>query len=98
MSLLVEADAPGAKRYTSEIRLVEGINRLDLTTNIDKKSVRDKEGTHIAFPFFVPEGQLRYDVANGIVRPETDQLQGACRNFFSVQSWVDISNRKYGVT
>src|SRR5208283_5154583 len=53
---------------------------------------------HIAFPFAVPGGQLRYDVANAVVRPESDQLAGACKNFFSVQSWVDISNSNYGVT
>jgi hypothetical protein len=98
VSLLVEADAPGAKRYSAEIRLVEGIDRLDLITNIDKLPVRDKEAVHIAFPFAVPGGQLRYDVANALVRPETDQLVGACKNFFSVQSWVDISNSDYGVT
>ena len=98
VSLLVEADAPGAKKYSSEIRLVEGIARVDLITNIDKQSVRDKEGVHIAFPFTVPGGQLRYDVADGVVRPETDQLPGSCKNFLSVQSWVDISNSDYGVT
>jgi alpha-mannosidase len=98
VSLLVEADAPGAKRYSSEIRLVEGLDRVDLITNLDKRAVRDKEGVHIAFPFSVPGGQLRYDVADGVVRPDADQLAGACKNFFSVQSWVDISNREYGVT
>ncbi len=46
----------------------------------------------------MPEGQLRYDVADAIVRPEVDQLAGACKNFFSVQSWVDISNSNYCVT
>jgi alpha-mannosidase len=98
VSLLVEGDAPGAKRYSTEIRLVEGLDRLDLITNIDKLPVRDKEAVHIAFPFAVPGGQLRYDVADAIVRPEIDQLAGACKNFFSVQSWIDISNSNYGVT
>jgi alpha-mannosidase len=98
VSLLVEGDAPGAKHYSSEIRLVEGLDRVDVITNIDKLAIRQKEGVHIAFPFSVPEGQLRYDVADGVVRPETDQLAGACKNFFSVESWVDISNREYGVT
>jgi alpha-mannosidase len=37
-------------------------------------------------------------VADGVVRPEVDQLAGACKNFFSVESWVDISNQEYGVT
>ncbi len=98
VSLLVEAEAPGAKRYSTEIRLVEGVDRLDLITNIDKLPVRDKEAVHISFPFAVPGGQLRYDVADAFVRPEVDQLVGACKNFFSVQSWVDISDSNYGVT
>jgi alpha-mannosidase len=98
VSLLVDGDAPGAKQYSSEIRLVEGIDRVDLVTNIDKRAVREKEGVHIAFPFSVPGGQLRYDVANSVVRPELDQLAGACKNFFSIESWVDISNQDYGVT
>ena len=98
VSLLVEGDAPGAAHYSSEVRLVQGLDRADIITRIDKLAVRKKEGVHIAFPFSVPEGQLRYDVANGVVRPEDNQLAGACKNFFSVQSWVDISNRDYGVT
>lgn len=98
VSLLVEADAPGAKQYSTEIRLVEGIDRIDLITTFDKRAVREKEGVHIAFPFAMPGATLRYDVANGVVRPEADQLAGACKNFFSVQSWVDVSNSEYGVT
>jgi alpha-mannosidase len=97
-SLLVESEAPGAKSYSTEIRLIEGVDRLDLITNIDKLPVREKEGVHISFPFLVPGGQLRYDVADAFVRPDIDQLTGACKNFFSVQSWVDISNSNYGVT
>jgi len=46
----------------------------------------------------VPAGDLRYDVALGIVRPELDQIPGSCKNFFSVQGWVDISNSESGVT
>jgi alpha-mannosidase len=98
VSLLVEADAPGANAFSTEVRLLAGINRVDLLTRIDKRAVREKEGVHLAFPFHVPGGQLRYDVANGVVRPEADQLAGSCKNFFSVQSWVDVSNRDYGVT
>jgi hypothetical protein len=97
-SLGVQADAPGSKHYSSEIRVVHSIGRVDIINDIDKKAVREKEGVHIGFAFRVPGGQLRYDVANGIVRPEADQLPGACKNFFSVQSWVDVSNRASGIT
>jgi alpha-mannosidase len=53
---------------------------------------------HIAFPFAVPNGQVRYDVAGAVVRPGEDQLPGSCKNFFSVNSWVDVSAADYGIT
>jgi alpha-mannosidase len=97
-SLLVEADAPGCRRFQTEVRVIDGIDRIDIINEIDKEPVRRKEGVHFAFPMNVPDGQLRYDVACGIVKPEIDQLSGACKNFFSVESWVDVSNEDYGVT
>jgi len=97
-SLAVEAYAPGARRYLAEIRLVDGLDRIDIANQIDKQAIRDKEGLHVAFPLNVPVGQLRYDVASGIVRPELDQIPGSCKNFFSVQSFVDVSNDQIGVT
>ena len=97
-SLLVEGDAPGCKSYSYEVRIMEGIDRIDIINNLDRSSVRTKEGVHIAFPFDVQDGELRYDVAHGVVRPEIDQLPGACKNFLSVVSWVDVSNDQRGVT
>jgi alpha-mannosidase len=97
-SLEVEASAPGAEYYRSEIRLVAGLPRADIVTTIDKRAVRVKEGVHIAFPFRVPRAVVRYDVAGATVRPETDQLGGACKNFFSVVSWADASNPEFGLT
>ena len=60
--------------------------------------MRTPEGVHLAFPLRVPGGQLRFDVASGIVRPDSDQLAGSARNFVEAQSWVDVSNDRLGVT
>jgi alpha-mannosidase len=98
VSLLIEGDAPGARKYSSEVRLVAGIDRVDISTTIDKIAVREKESVHFAFPFRVPGAQMRYDVADAIVRAPEDQLAGACKNFFSAVSWTDVSNADYGVT
>jgi len=43
-------------------------------------------------------GRLRWDVASGVVRPDSDQLRGAAKNFVEAQSWVDVSNDSLGVT
>jgi alpha-mannosidase len=97
-SLLVEADAPGCAGYEAEIRLVSGSSRIEIIDRICKLAVRGKEGVHIAFPFNVPNARIRYDVANAFVEPEENQLAGSCKNFFSVQGCVDISNEEYGLT
>ena len=97
-SLLVEADAPGARSVTREVRVVSGLDRVDVSTVVDKLPVRTPEGVHLAFPLAVPSVQIRFDVASGVVRPDSDQLVGAAKNFVEAQSWVDVSNDSAGVT
>lgn len=97
-SLLIISEAPGARSLARELRLVQGLDRLDIINTIDKSKVRDKESAHFAFPFLVPDGVRRFDVGWGFVRPEADQLAGACKDFLSVQNAVDISGQGYGLT
>jgi hypothetical protein len=111
-SLLVESAAPGCNSLAREVRLVAGLDRVEITNLVDKKraDVRGKpndlanagreakEGLHFGFAFHVPGGIMRMDVPWAVVRPETDQLPGACKNWFTVQRWVDVSNNDYGVT
>ena len=97
-SLLVESDAPGCNKLLREIRLVSGLDRVEIIDTIDKKAVRSVEGVHIGFGFNVPNAALRINIPWGVIQPEKDQLAGACKNWFSVERWVDISNDKLGVT
>jgi len=97
-SVLVESDAPGCHKLLREIRLVDGLDRVEITDTIDKTAVRAVEGVHIGFGFNVPDPALRVNIPWGVIQPEKDQLEGACKNWFSVERWVDISNDKLGVT
>lgn len=97
-SLVVESDAPGAKRFTRDIQLTAGINRVDIANFVDKKKVLDDENLRFSFPFHVPDGLLRVDLAWALMQPEKDQLKGANKNFFCAQYFVDISNKTDGVT
>jgi len=91
-SLLIESDAPGCNKLVRELRIIDGIDRVDIINIIDKKNIYEQEAVHMAFPFKVPEGVMRMDIPWAVVRPETDQLPGACKNYFTVQRWVDVSN------
>jgi hypothetical protein len=97
-SLAVESAAPGCRRLTREIRLCAGLPWVELINTVDKAPVRAKEGLHFGFAFGVPDGVVRMDVPWATVRPEADQIPGACKNWFTVGNWVDVSNTKRGIT
>jgi hypothetical protein len=97
-SLLVESEAPGCRKLTREVRIHALRNYVEIINTVDKAPVRAKEGVHFGFGFNVPEGVVRMEVPWGVVRPELDQIPGACKNWFTVQQWVDVSNDKFGVT
>ncbi|HTL58316.1 MAG TPA: glycosyl hydrolase-related protein [Candidatus Limnocylindrales bacterium] len=97
-SLLIESGAPGCKVLQREIRVVDGVDRVEMINTIDKLPVRAKEGLHFGYAFDVPQGVIRMDVGWAAIRPELDQIPAACKNWFSVQRWVDISNDRFGIT
>ncbi len=97
-SLLIESDAPGCHKLTRELRIIDSIDRVDITNVIDKQKIYKQEAVHLAFSFNVPKGVMRMDTPWAVVQPEVDQLPGACKNYFTVQRWVDVSNNDYGVT
>jgi hypothetical protein len=57
-----------------------------------------KESVSFAFPFNVPDGQIRLDIPLASMRPEIDQLPGACKNWLPVGRFADVSNKKEGIT
>lgn len=97
-SLLVESDAPGCNKLWREVRLVDGMDRVEIVDRVDKKPVRSVEGVHFGFEFNVPDPQVHVNSPGAVGEPEKDQIPGACKNWFSVERWVDVSNKKYGVT
>jgi alpha-mannosidase len=97
-SLLVESDAPGCNKLLREVRLVSGLDRVEIIDTIDKKAVREVEGVHFGFGFDVPNAAVRINIPWGVIQPEKDQLAGACKNWFSVERWADVSNDELGVT
>lgn len=97
-ALMATSAAPGCRGLYREIRLIAGLARVDIVDTVDKEKVYEQEAVHFAFPFNVPEGVMRVDTPWALVRPEADQLPGACRNYLTAQRWVDVSNQEYGVT
>lgn len=97
-SLSIESEAPGCRKLTRELRIVDGLDHLEITNILDKQKVLSKEAVHLGFAFHVPDGIMRMDTPWAVICPDTDQLSGACKNYFTVGRWVDVSNADFGVT
>jgi hypothetical protein len=97
-TLRITSEAPGATSLIRDVTLHAGDDAIRLVTHLDKAAVREKEAVHIAFPLAVPGGQIRMEQGLAVVRPDSDQAEGANRNVYPVQRWLDASNAEFGVS
>jgi hypothetical protein len=97
-TLRITSEAPGANRLVRDVTLHAGDDAVRLVTHLDKAAVREKEAVHIAFPLAVPGGQIRMEQGLAVVRPDSDQAEGANRHVYPVQRWLDASNAEFGVS
>ncbi|MDD4811709.1 MAG: polysaccharide lyase family protein [Bacteroidales bacterium] len=110
--LEIRSTAPGCHQLIRQIRLDHQADYLVLTNTVDKKRApmperigdrslaqnQNKESVNFAFPFQVPDGIMRLDLPLGIMIPWIDQIPSACKNWFSVGRWADISNNELGIS
>jgi hypothetical protein len=96
--LKVTATGKGSKGITSFYQIINGLDKVVVTSEIDKEKVYSPEAVLVGFPFNVPGGVMHIDLGYGMYRPDADQLKGACRNYFTPEKWVDITSQDYGVT
>jgi len=96
--LRIECDMQGANAVTYEISQYNGLNYIQVTAIIDKKPVLEKESVHIALPFALNDPAVRIGFGEYFISPEKGQIPGSNKDFFSVQRWLDVSNRENGVT
>ncbi len=109
--LQIVSEAPGCNSLTREVRLVRGMDYVELTDILDKKPAtldpsgdyqwankEGKESVNIGFPFHVTGGAMQLDIPLALMRPEQDQLPGSCKNWLEVGNYADVSNATTGIT
>ncbi len=108
----VGSQAPGCNSLTRRYKLALGMDYLEIENIVDKKRVsmpekigdwylaqnENKESVNFAFPFAVPEGIMQLDLPIGSMVPWIDQIPSACKNWYTVGRYGDISNERFGVT
>ncbi len=95
--LTVEMRAKNTPKIRSEYRLYEGLKRVEILNTLVKEEVRDQEAVYFAFPFAAQKPGFEYQIQNGWVRPNEDQLPGACREWFATQNLVHIRDGSFSM-
>jgi len=96
-SLVVRSKAKPCPDIQQEVVLYENLKRVDIINRLKKDETYDSEALYFAFPFGVPGGRFRFEIADGTMSPETEQLPGTTRDWQTVQHWVEIANGKQSV-
>jgi hypothetical protein len=95
--LVVHAKSKNTPNLTSEYVLYDQFKRVDIVNTFEKDETRAKEAVYFAFPFVAEKPGLEYQIQNGWVRPNEDQMPGACREWFTPQNLVHVSDGNFSV-
>ncbi len=96
-SLIAQASARMCPRLEQEVILYEGLKRVDIINRLEKEETLSPEAVYFAFPFRVPGGAFRLEIADAVLKPETEQLPGTVRDWYAVQGWVEAANSNLSV-
>ncbi len=86
--IVVRAQARTVPEIETEVTVYDDLKRVDIVNRLRKEAVRDKEAVYFAYPFGVKPPVLAVQIQNTWVRPNVDQLPGACRDWFTTQNVV----------
>ncbi len=93
-----EIEAKGIEgRLKQEVFLPDYADYIECSANWHMTLNTHPEATYLVFPFDVPGAIARYDVGGQAVIAGEEQLPGVCRDYFTVQGWVDFNNGQRGV-
>lgn len=96
-SIIVETKAKGCPKIIQKIILYRGLKRIDIVNTLFKRETLNPEAIYYAFPFNFKNPEIKFEIAGAVMNPEIDQLPGTAKDYYSIQDWVSISDKNYGI-
>jgi alpha-mannosidase len=95
---VVSREAPGTQDgLETTVRLFAGSDRVEITHRFDKTMTYDPEAVLLRFPVALEAFEAVVGGPWGAWRAETDQPEGANRNYATVERWADLHDRAGGL-
>ncbi len=91
-TLTMQSSAPYLPRIETAVTLYNSVPWIDLTVTVYKDANYRMEGVYVAFPFALQQPTFYLETANAVYRPDADQLPNTCRDWYSIQHGLGISN------
>ena len=96
-TLTVETAAPYLPRIETVFTLYDSVDRIDLTLTLDKQENYAMEGVYVLFPFTLAAPTFWLETANAVYRAEHDQLPHSCRDWYSLQHGLGVTDGQASV-
>ncbi len=88
----------GCRTISQHIRLYQEEKRIDFVNTLDKEEVLHPEAVYYLFPFKFRRPKIKIcGPGNATFEPEKEQLPGTCRDYYSVEDWVLLTDKAKSV-
>lgn len=91
-TVTLTASAPSLPRIQTAITFYETSRDIDVSLLFDKEENLDMESIHVLFPFDLKKPEFLLETANAVYRADTEQLPDTCRDWYSVQSGIGVTD------
>jgi len=98
VEVLQELELPVGGQLMERTIIPHDEDWLEVEASWDMGQHTYPEATYLAFPLALRSPRARVDVGGQAMRVEEDQLPRACRDYYTVQGWVDLEGIDGGVT
>jgi hypothetical protein len=97
ITLTYDASAPFLPSIRTSVTLYDDLKWIDLTVHLRKDENYRMEGVHIVFPFAAEHPEFLLETTNAVFNPASEQLPNTCRDWYSVQHALSVSDQNASV-
>jgi hypothetical protein len=95
--LKTQTAAPFLPRIETTFTLYDRLKCIDVDVTLYKHESYEMEGVYVQFPFALDQPTFWLETANAHYRADLDQLPNSCRDWYSIQHGIGITDGTHSV-
>jgi len=91
-SMTWRSSLPWVRHMETEVRLWQGLKRIDVELRLDKQACEAYESLYLAFPFDLDRPRGFLHSCGAVFEAEAEQLPGSCRDYYAVEHFAAMAD------